>query len=77
METQGGKKKALRVREMLVLCIRKEKSHSSTEPNQIRIKDSSTSNLTNPLLQSRASIYQLIRSPHKGTQNIMKQLTNR
>ena len=43
METQGGKKKELRVREMLVLCARKEKTHSNTDANQIRIKDSSTS----------------------------------
>ena len=55
METQGGKKKELRVREVLVLCNRKEKTHSNTDANLIRIKDSSTSTYTNHLLQSWAS----------------------
>ena len=49
MKMQGGKKRELRVRDILVLRIRKEKTHSNTDNNHKCDKDSSPSSLTSPL----------------------------
>ena len=46
---QGGKKRELRVRDILVLRIRKEETHINTDNNHKCVKDSSPSSLTSPL----------------------------